>query len=134
MRSIGFKVIETDLAEYCVVTPDTDIFCEGELVRKDEDGLDELSYDEVSGVRKQIAQIQELVELPLRHTTFVWLPKGILLICLSAVIFSYCYNSSVKVDLERIAKDTCKYVSADLAALCTEVALKCIREKMDALD
>ncbi|XP_028217156.1 peroxisomal biogenesis factor 6-like isoform X1 [Glycine soja] len=38
------------------------------------------------------------------------------------------------VDLERIAKDTHGYVGADLAALCTEVALQCIREKMDVID
>ena len=29
MRSVEFKVIETDPAEYCVVAPDTEIFCEG---------------------------------------------------------------------------------------------------------
>ncbi|KAL8495746.1 hypothetical protein ACS0TY_019748 [Phlomoides rotata] len=38
------------------------------------------------------------------------------------------------VDLERIAKDTHGYVGADLAALCTEIALQCIREKMDVID
>nr|CAD1840879.1 unnamed protein product [Ananas comosus var. bracteatus] len=38
------------------------------------------------------------------------------------------------VDLERIAKDTHGYVGADLAALCTEAALQCIREKMDIID
>ncbi|KAK1409778.1 hypothetical protein QVD17_36307 [Tagetes erecta] len=32
MRSVEFKVIETDPAEYCVVAPDTEIFCEGEPV------------------------------------------------------------------------------------------------------
>jgi len=40
----------------------------------------------------------------------------------------------VQVDLERIAKDTHGYVGADLAALCTEAALQCIREKMDVID
>lgn len=38
------------------------------------------------------------------------------------------------VDLERISKDTHGYVGADLAALCTEAALQCIREKMDVID
>ncbi|XP_042472544.1 cell division control protein 48 homolog B-like [Zingiber officinale] len=38
------------------------------------------------------------------------------------------------IDLERIAKDTHGYVGADLAALCTEAALQCIREKMDIID
>lgn len=40
----------------------------------------------------------------------------------------------MKVDLERISKDTHGYVGADLAALCTEAALQCIREKMDVID
>ncbi|KAG4979870.1 hypothetical protein JHK82_033111 [Glycine max] len=38
------------------------------------------------------------------------------------------------VDIERIAKDTHGYVGADLAAICTEAALQCIREKMDVID
>lgn len=85
MRSVEFKVIETDPAEYCVVAPDTEIFCEGEPVRReDEDRLDEVGYDDVGGVRKQMAQIRELVELPLRHPQLfksigVKPPKGILL-------------------------------------------------------
>lgn len=41
---------------------------------------------------------------------------------------------SMQVDLERISKDTHGYVGADLAALCTEAALQCIREKMDIID
>ena len=85
MRSVEFKVIETDPAEYCVVAPDTEIFCDGEPVkREDEDRLDEVGYDDVGGVRKQMAQIRELVELPLRHPQLfksigVKPPKGILL-------------------------------------------------------
>lgn len=85
MRSVEFKVIETDPAEYCVVAPDTEIFCEGEPVRReDEERLDEVGYDDVGGVRKQMAQIRELVELPLRHPQLfksigVKPPKGILL-------------------------------------------------------
>lgn len=85
MRSVEFKVIETDPPEYCVVAPDTEIFCEGEPVRReDEDRLDEVGYDDVGGVRKQMAQIRELVELPLRHPQLfksigVKPPKGILL-------------------------------------------------------
>ena len=52
------------------------------------------------------------------------------LLCLLLVNFS----PSFQVDLERIAKDTHGYVGADLAALCTEAALQCIREKMDVID
>merc|ERR1719399_1235464 len=39
-----------------------------------------------------------------------------------------------EVDLELVAKDTHGFVGADLAALCTEAALQCIREKMDVID
>ncbi|MCO5601285.1 hypothetical protein L7F22_055404 [Adiantum nelumboides] len=62
-----------------------EIFCEGEPVRReDEERLDEVGYDDVGGVRKQMAQIRELVELPLRHPQLFKsigckAPKGILL-------------------------------------------------------
>ncbi|KAL2519574.1 Cell division control protein 48E [Abeliophyllum distichum] len=273
MRSVEFKVIETDPGEYCVVAPDTEIFCEGEPVRReDEDRLDEIGYDDVGGVRKQMAQIRELVELPLRHPQLfksigVKPPKGILLfgppgsgktliaraVANETGAFFFLINGpeimsklagesesnlrkafeeaeknapsiifideidsiapkrektngeverrivsqlltlmdglksrahvivmgatnrpnsidpalrrfgrfdreidigvpdevgrlevlrihtknmklSDEVDLERIAKDTHGYVGADLAALCTEAALQCIREKMDVID
>ncbi|CAA2969012.1 cell division cycle 48 homolog [Olea europaea subsp. europaea] len=273
MRSVEFKVIETDPPEYCVVAPDTEIFCEGEPVRReDEDRLDEVGYDDVGGVRKQMAQIRELVELPLRHPQLfksigVKPPKGILLygppgsgktliaraVANETGAFFFCINGpeimsklagesesnlrkafeeaeknapsiifideidsiapkrekthgeverrivsqlltlmdglksrahvivmgatnrpnsidpalrrfgrfdreidigvpdevgrlevlrihtknmklAEDVDLERIAKDTHGYVGADLAALCTEAALQCIREKMDVID
>ena len=84
-RSVEFKVIETDPREYCVIAPDTEIFCGGEPVRReDEDKLDEVGYNDVGGVRKQMAQIHELVELPLWHPQLfesigVKPPKGILL-------------------------------------------------------
>jgi len=38
------------------------------------------------------------------------------------------------VDLEQLAKETHGYVGADIAALCTEGAMQCIREKMDVID
>uniref|UniRef100_A0A803L8I6 Uncharacterized protein n=1 Tax=Chenopodium quinoa TaxID=63459 RepID=A0A803L8I6_CHEQI len=85
MRSVEFKVVETVPAEYCIVSPDTEIFCDGEPVRReDEERLNEVGYDDVGGVRKQMAQIRELVELPLRHPKLfsaigVKPPKGILL-------------------------------------------------------
>ncbi|CAL9018089.1 unnamed protein product [Prunus brigantina] len=86
MRSVEFKVVETDPPEYCVVAPDTEIFCDGEPVRREDEerSLDEVGYDDVGGVRKQMAQIRELVELPLRHPQLFKIigvkpPKGILL-------------------------------------------------------
>jgi len=38
------------------------------------------------------------------------------------------------VELSVVAKDTHGFVGADLAQLCTEAALQCIREKMDLID
>ncbi|MCQ2818564.1 MAG: hypothetical protein MJ252_14945 [archaeon] len=38
------------------------------------------------------------------------------------------------VDLAKIAKDSHGYVGADLAQICTEAGLQCIREKMDIID
>ena len=273
MRSVEFKVMETEPGEYCIVAPDTEVYCEGEaLKREDEERLNEIGYDDIGGVRKQLAQIRELVELPLRHpqlfkTIGVKPPKGILLygppgtgktliakaIANETGAFFFCINGpeimskmagesesnlrkafaeaeknapsiifideidsiapkrdktggeierrivsqlltlmdglnsrehvivigatnrpnsidpalrrfgrfdkeidigvpdevgrlevlqihtkkmklSEDVNLERVAKETHGHVGADLAALCTEAALKCIREKMDVID
>ncbi|KAK3035705.1 hypothetical protein RJ639_033407 [Escallonia herrerae] len=85
MRRVEFKVVEVDPAEYCIVAPDTEIFCEGEPIRReDEDNLNEVGYDDIGGMRNQMAQIREAVELPFRHpllfkTVGVKPPKGILL-------------------------------------------------------
>ncbi|XP_039826104.1 cell division cycle protein 48 homolog [Panicum virgatum] len=86
MRSVEFKIVDIDPAvEYCIVANDTELFCDGEPVRReDEDRLDGVGYDGVGGMRKQLAQIRELVELPLRHPQLfksigVKPPKGILL-------------------------------------------------------
>merc|ERR1719420_950446 len=85
MRAVEFKVVETDPDEYCIVAPDTVIHCEGEPVkREDEESKDDVGYDDIGGVRKQLQNIRELVELPLRHPQLfksigVKPPKGILL-------------------------------------------------------
>ncbi|CAL9031024.1 unnamed protein product [Prunus brigantina] len=76
MRSVEFKVMETNPSEYCIIAPDTEIFCDGEPIkREDEERLDEVGYDDVGGVRKQMAQIREL----LFKSIAVKPPKGILL-------------------------------------------------------
>ena len=59
MRSAEFKVMETDLAEYCIVAPETEVYCEGEALRReDEESLDEIGYNDIGGVRKQLGQIR----------------------------------------------------------------------------
>jgi len=85
MRSVEFKIVEVDPGDYCIVAPDTVIFCEGEPIkREDEERLDDVGYDDIGGVRKQLAQIRELVELPLRHPQLfkslgIKPPKGLLM-------------------------------------------------------
>lgn len=68
MRAVEFKVVDVEPDEHCIVAPDTVIFCEGEPVkREDEEKLNDVGYDDIGGCRKQMAQIREMVELPLRH-------------------------------------------------------------------
>ncbi|CAM9283909.1 unnamed protein product [Chrysoparadoxa australica] len=85
MHPVEFKVVECDPAPYCIVAPDTVIHCEGEPIkREDEEKLDEVGYDDIGGCRRQMAQIREMIELPLRHPTLfktlgVKPPRGVLL-------------------------------------------------------
>ncbi|KZV61095.1 AAA ATPase [Peniophora sp. CONT] len=86
MRTVEFKVMETDPAEYCIVAQDTIIHTEGDPVKREdeESNLADVGYDDIGGVRKQMAQIRELVELPLRHPQLfksigIKPPRGILM-------------------------------------------------------
>ena len=84
---VEFKVMEIDPpeSEYCTVAPETVIHCDGEPIkREEEEKLDEVGYDDLGGVRKQLSMIREMIELPLRHPTLfktlgVKPPKGVLL-------------------------------------------------------
>jgi transitional endoplasmic reticulum ATPase len=62
------------------------LFADGDPVkREDEEGnLAEVGYDDIGGCRKQMAQVRELVELPLRHPQLfksigIKPPRGILM-------------------------------------------------------
>merc|ERR1719178_240190 len=85
MHPVEFKVVGVDPGEFVICAPDTVIHCEGEPVkREDEERLDEVGYDDVGGCRRQMAQIREMIELPLRHpalfkTLGVKPPRGVLL-------------------------------------------------------
>ncbi len=41
-----FKVVETEPEPYCIVAPDTEIYCEGEPIKREdeENKLDEVGY------------------------------------------------------------------------------------------
>jgi len=85
MHPVEFKIVEMDPEPYGVIAPDTEIHCEGEPVkREDEERMDDVGYDDIGGCRRQMAQIREMIELPLRHPTLfktlgVKPPRGVLL-------------------------------------------------------
>lgn len=86
MRTVEFKVVETDPSPSCIVASDTVIHCEGEPIKREEEeeNMADVGYDDIGGVRKQLAQIKEMVELPLRHPQLfkaigIKPPRGILL-------------------------------------------------------
>ncbi|KAK0526478.1 AAA ATPase cdc48 [Tilletia horrida] len=86
MRQVEFKVIETDPAEFCIVAQDTVIHHEGDPVKREdeESNLADVGYDDIGGCRKQMAQIREMVELPLRHPQLfksigIKPPRGVLM-------------------------------------------------------
>jgi transitional endoplasmic reticulum ATPase len=84
-RPVEFKVVETDPEKCCIIGPQTVIFDEGEPIkREDEDRADGVGYDDIGGCKKQLAQIREMIELPLRHPTLfktlgIKPPRGVLL-------------------------------------------------------
>merc|ERR1712028_202818 len=85
MHPVEFKVVGVDPGEFVICAPDTVIHCEGEPVkREDEEKLDDVGYDDIGGCKKAMAQIREMIELPLRHpalfkTLGVKPPRGVLL-------------------------------------------------------
>ncbi|KAI6092463.1 AAA ATPase [Hypoxylon rubiginosum] len=86
MRQVEFKVVEVDPPEFGIVAQDTVIHCEGEPIQREEEenNLNEVGYDDIGGCRKQMAQIREMVELPLRHPQLfksigIKPPRGVLL-------------------------------------------------------
>jgi len=86
MRAVEFKVVGTEPSPYCIIAPDTVIHCDGNPIKREEEeeALNAVGYDDIGGCRKQLAQIKEMVELPLRHPSLfkaigVKPPRGILL-------------------------------------------------------
>ncbi|RKP12994.1 putative CDC48-microsomal protein of CDC48/PAS1/SEC18 family of ATPase [Piptocephalis cylindrospora] len=86
MRAVEFKVVEVDPAEYCIVSQDTTIHYEGDPIRREdeESNLADVGYEDIGGCRKQMAQIREMVELPLRYPQLfksigIKPPRGVLM-------------------------------------------------------
>ncbi|KAJ1921040.1 AAA ATPase cdc48 [Mycoemilia scoparia] len=89
MIEVEFKVTDIQVAgvsvNYGVVGFQTEVDCNQEPIDRDEeDSLDKIGYEDIGGCRKQLQQIREMVELPLRHpqifeTLGVKPPKGVLM-------------------------------------------------------
>lgn len=89
MRSVEFKVTDIDFGEdsdvdYAMFGEGTEIECDEPLGREDDERISDVGYDDLGGCDRQLAQIRELVELPLRHpqifrTVGIPPPRGVLL-------------------------------------------------------
>jgi transitional endoplasmic reticulum ATPase len=87
--TIVFKIMQIDDEEtdYGVVAPETVVFTEGDpLDREDDPSFNpkEVGFDDIGGLDKQIMQLRELVETPLKHpelfeTVGINPPRGVLL-------------------------------------------------------
>lgn len=83
MRTVEFKVIEMEPGEYGSISNNTEIFCQGDPIER-EDDKDDIGYDNIGGCRRQLGLIREMVELPLRHPQLfsnlgIKPPRGILM-------------------------------------------------------
>lgn len=91
MVTVDFKVLElssqnnTNDLKHGLITVETKISSEGEVDREAaEADFKSIGYDDVGGCRRQMAQVRELIELPLRHPSLytslgINPPRGILL-------------------------------------------------------
>jgi transitional endoplasmic reticulum ATPase len=86
MHPVEFKVVDIQPNNHGLVTNETEIFMEGDPVRREdeESNINDVGYDDIGGCRKQLGLIREMVELPLRHPTLfknlgIKPPKGVLL-------------------------------------------------------
>lgn len=86
LRQVEFKVVEVDPEEFAIVSQNTIIHCDGDPINREdeENNLNDVGYDDIGGCKRQMAQIRELVELPLRHPQLfksigIKPPKGILM-------------------------------------------------------
>jgi transitional endoplasmic reticulum ATPase len=67
MRAIEFIVTEIDVAEkqsskYCIVIPDTQVFCEGTpFERPNVDDTDSIGYDDIGGYREALALMKIII-------------------------------------------------------------------------
>ncbi|CAF0883208.1 unnamed protein product [Adineta steineri] len=73
MRAVEFQVIKTVPEPYCIVGPKTKIVCKDVPVKREEvkSSLNEVGYDSIGAVKKQLASIKEMAEFTLRHQPLI---------------------------------------------------------------
>jgi transitional endoplasmic reticulum ATPase len=82
---VEFKVVQTDPGEAIIVAPDTVIHCEGEAIKREDEMINEVGYEDIGGMRRQLAQLRRVMEYSLVHPTLlrkqmgVKPPRGVLL-------------------------------------------------------
>jgi len=85
MKPVEFKVVACQPNSSCVVTSETTIYCDGSPIKQnEEEKLNDIGYEDIGGLRKQLNKIREMIEIPLRHPTLfstlgVKPPRGVLL-------------------------------------------------------
>nr|WCZ58634.1 transitional endoplasmic reticulum ATPase [Seculamonas ecuadoriensis] len=85
MREVEFQVVDVQPGAFGIVAAETQIHYDGNpLSREADDPMNEIGYDDIGGLKKQMGQIREMVELPIRfpqlfRTLGVKPPKGVLL-------------------------------------------------------
>jgi len=82
-KTIQFKVTAVEPEEFGVFVDTTELHL-GDPIELDEDKSGDIGYDDLGGIKPQIAIIREMVELPLRHPAIfeqigINPPKGILM-------------------------------------------------------
>jgi transitional endoplasmic reticulum ATPase len=63
--AVQFKVISTNPSPYCIVAPDTIIYCEGDPIKREEEQealWNEIDFDDVGGLENAKRQLKELIE------------------------------------------------------------------------
>ncbi|XP_077869124.1 transitional endoplasmic reticulum ATPase-like [Saccoglossus kowalevskii] len=61
VNDMEFQVIHTDPSPYCIVTSNTEIYCDGQLPREVEDyySLDRVGYDDIGGYTQPMREVRE---------------------------------------------------------------------------
>jgi len=84
-KQVEFKVLDTKPGNFGIFAANTKLSTSEEHYdREDEEKMGDVGYEDIGGCRKQMAQIREMIELPLRHpslfkTLGVKPPRGVLM-------------------------------------------------------